>query len=127
MIALAGTAKIMLGLSLALALSAGGNVLQLYRAGVKQGQAAGAADRQQLADQAAGLLLREAVSTAVATRAMAQNTGLLAELGEIAERGRQVRIVYRQAAVAAPLAAGCGPGAERIRAVNQGLGPAGAP
>lgn len=123
MIAPAATAKVIAGLALALCLSIGINVWQLYRAGVNAGEARGEADRQQLADQNAGLRLREAVSTAIATRRIDQDASLLAELSAIAERSRAVRIVYRQAAAAAPLAAGCGPGAQRMEAVNASLGP----
>jgi hypothetical protein len=43
------------------------------------------------------------------------------ELRRIVERGRQTRIVYRQAAAAAPLPAQCAPGAARMDAVNAGI------
>jgi hypothetical protein len=126
-IALAATGKLIAGLGLALALSLGANAWQLYRAGIASGEAAGAAERQQLADDNSDLRVREAVSLALAGQAADDNAGLVAQLDAIAERSRQVRIVYRTAAAAAPLAAGCAPGPERMDAVNQGLGPKAAP
>jgi hypothetical protein len=122
-IAPAATAKLIAGLALALCLSVGINVWQLYRAGVNAGEARGEADRQQLADQNAGLRLREAVSTAIATRRIDQDASLMAELSAIAERSRVARIVYRKAADGTPLPDGCGPGAQRMAAVNASLGP----
>lgn len=127
MIALAGTAKVIAGLGLALALSLGANAWQLYRAGIASGEAAGAAERQQLADDNSDLRVREAVSLTLAGQAADDNAGLVAQLDAIAERSRQVRIVYRTAATAAPLAAGCAPGVDRMDAVNQGLGPKATP
>ncbi|MEI2453843.1 hypothetical protein [Lysobacter firmicutimachus] len=60
---------------------------------------------------------------ALATDATRDNKALLAELDALIERGRTTRAVYRHAATQAPLHAQCAPGAERIQAVNQGLGP----
>lgn len=125
--ALAGTAKIMLGLSLALALSAGGNAWQLYRAGVQQGETAGARERQALAAANAGFRQAQAVNEALAGQSIADRAQLLADLTEVAERARAVRVIYRTAATATPLARGCAPGTQRMDAVNQGLGPGGAP
>lgn len=47
---------------------------------------------------------------------------LLADLTAIAERARSTRVIYREAAAAAPLPSGCGPGQARIDAVNRALG-----
>lgn len=60
---------------------------------------------------------------ALAKDAARDNTALLAELDALVERGRTTRTVYRRAAAQAPLPAQCAPGADRIQAVNQGLGP----
>lgn len=49
------------------------------------------------------------------------DAGLMNELGAIAERGRTTRIIYREAAKAAPLPQQCAPGQARMDAVNQGL------
>lgn len=127
MIALAASGKIIAGLGLALALSLGANAWQLYRTGVVSGEAAGAAERQKLVDDNSDLRVREAVSLTLAGQAADDNAGLIAQLDAIAERSRQVRIVYRNAANGAPLPDGCGPGAQRMDAVNQGLGPKATP
>lgn len=60
---------------------------------------------------------------ALATDATHDNKALLVELDTLIERGRTTRTVYRQAATRSPLPAQCVPGAERIHAINQGLGP----
>lgn len=60
---------------------------------------------------------------ALATDATRDNKALLVELDALIERGRTTRTVYRHAATKSPLPAQCAPGAERIQAINQGLGP----
>ena len=60
---------------------------------------------------------------ALAKDAARDNATLLTELDALVERGRVTRTVYRQAATQSPLPAQCAPGAARIQAVNQGLGP----
>lgn len=50
------------------------------------------------------------------------DAALLTTLGQIAERGQRVRIEYRAAAAADPLAEQCAPGQRRIDAVNRALG-----
>lgn len=115
--------KVVAALGLALILSLGANVWQLYRAGVAAGEAAGEREREVLAGDNALLRQREAVAAALAQQARLDGQGLLADLQSIAERGREVRVVYRAAAAAAPLAVGCAPGAGRMDAVNRGLGP----
>ncbi|MGO1073591.1 hypothetical protein [Lysobacter sp. CA199] len=60
---------------------------------------------------------------ALATDATRDNKALLIELDALVERGRATRTVYRHAASQAPLPTQCAPGAARIQAVNQGLGP----
>lgn len=60
---------------------------------------------------------------ALAKDAARDNTALLSELDALVERGRTARTVYRRVAAQAPLPAQCAPGADRIQAVNQGLGP----
>jgi hypothetical protein len=57
----------------------------------------------------------------LASGAQADQDKLLADLAAIAERGKQQRIVYRQAAAAAPLADNCAPGQARMDAVNSGI------
>jgi len=59
----------------------------------------------------------------IAKQAAIDGRANLDELARIAERGRTTRIVYRQAAVAAPLPAQCAPGAARMDAVNAGVKP----
>ncbi|MGH8073664.1 MAG: hypothetical protein ACREO4_06275 [Lysobacter sp.] len=46
---------------------------------------------------------------------------LITDLQAIAERGRTTRVIYREAAKAAPLPQQCAPGQARMDAVNQGL------
>lgn len=71
----------------------------------------------------------EALGTALTTArglasdASRDNARLMSELDALVERGRRTRVVYRRAAAGAPLPAQCAPGAERIQAINQGLGP----
>lgn len=62
-------------------------------------------------------------SNGIARAAQDDNTQLLADLEQIAERGRKTKVVYSKAAAAAPLASQCAPGQGRIDAVNQALGP----
>ena len=57
----------------------------------------------------------------LAEAAQTDQDKLLADLAAIVERGRQQRIVYRQAAEASPLADICAPGAARMEAVNAGI------
>lgn len=115
--------KLLAGLSLALALSLGANVLQLRAAWVGQGRAEGKAERDQLAAKVDGLTRTNAVNEALAKRADADNLGLLNDLSAIVERGRVTRVVYRTKAAATPLAANCAPGQDRVDAENQILGP----
>lgn len=63
----------------------------------------------------------------LARDARRDNDQLLDRLDEIADRGQRTRTIYRNAAAAAPLAEACAPGAARIEAVNQALGPSSAP
>lgn len=60
---------------------------------------------------------------ALARDATKDNLALIADLDGIVERGRTVRIKYLKAATAAPLPAQCAPGAARVDAVNEALGP----
>lgn len=121
MIALGASAKLIAGLGLALALSAGANVVQLYRAGVASGEATGALERERLQHENAGLAKAHAINEALAGQRIVERTEILGELAQIAERARPVKVVYRQAAAAAPLAVGCAPGQGRMDAVNRGL------
>ncbi|MGO1000745.1 hypothetical protein [Lysobacter sp. CA196] len=59
----------------------------------------------------------------MATQATRDSAALLAEMDALVERGRTTRVVYRRAASLTPLPAPCAPGADRIQAVNEGLGP----
>lgn len=59
-------------------------------------------------------------SARIATAAGRDNTALLGELREIADRAQRTRTVYRQAAARAPLAVNCAPGQARLDAVNAG-------
>jgi hypothetical protein len=117
------SAKLVLGLSLALAASMTGNFLQARAAWVAHGEAKAAKKVDALATENAGLKQTAAINDALKQAATPQNAALLAELEGIAERGRAVRVVYRQAATKAPLPAVCVPGQERMDAVNLGLGP----
>lgn len=121
MIALGASAKLIAGLGLALALSLGANVLQLYRAGVASGEARGESSRAELARENAGLMQAQAVNEALAGQRILERAQILGELEQIAERARPVKVLYRQAAAAAPLALGCAPGQGRMDAVNAGL------
>lgn len=69
--------------------------------------------------------LGTALTTArgLASDASRDNARLVSDLDALVERGRRTRVVFRHAAASAPLPAQCAPGAERIQAINQGLGP----
>lgn len=56
----------------------------------------------------------------IATAARQDNSVLMDELREIAERAQRTRTVYRQAAARNPLPTNCAPGQARIDAVNAG-------
>lgn len=116
------TTKALVGLSLALLLSLGGNVALVRSIWVAEGKAQGAKEREALASQNAALSTTLAVNGALADQAKKDNAGLLADLAAIAERGREVRVIYRKAAASAPLAANCAPGQARVDAVNAALG-----
>lgn len=64
---------------------------------------------------------------AVAQDAHRDNAALMTELDALIERGRETRVVYRRAVVLTPLPDVCAPGAARVQAVNQGLGPSESP
>lgn len=72
--------------------------------------------------------LSEALETqnGLARDARRDNVQLLERLEAIADRGQRTRTIYRNAAASAPLAQACAPGAARIEAVNQALGPSSA-
>lgn len=57
----------------------------------------------------------------IATNRTRDDSILITELGELVERGRETRILYRQAAIATPLPVQCAPGQARVDAVNAGL------
>lgn len=71
-------------------------------------------DRLKLAASQAGIK----VTSAIAGEARRDNSKLLKDLDEIAERGRRTRVVYRAAADKRPLPMQCAPGKERMDAVN---------
>jgi hypothetical protein len=104
-------ARITLGLGVLLALSAVGNVWQLRRAW-RASAVADAAAMQQTLDQARQIAASQQAAQAASLR----------QLDALVERGRQTRVIYRQAA-ATPLPEDCTPGQARVDAVNAGLGP----
>lgn len=110
------------GLSAALLLSLAGNVWQLWNAGVKSGKQTAAADLAVVNGSLQQLRKAQEDSAALAAKSRTDHTALLAELAAIAERGREVRVVYKTIAAAAPLAPNCAPGKARIDAVNAALG-----
>ncbi|MGH8081885.1 MAG: hypothetical protein ACREP7_15025 [Lysobacter sp.] len=99
-------------LAIALAASAWLNVIQWKRSITAPLRAENRAMERALDDQ-----------VEIAKDARRDNAALLQDLEQIAERGQRERIVYRKAAAATPLPAQCAPGAGRINAVNDALGP----
>lgn len=99
-------------LAVLLLLSMASNAWQAYRAFTQPVRAENAALSRAL-DQINGI---------AASRAR-DDAKLLASLQVIADRGQQVRTIYRTAAASAPLADQCAPGAARVDAVNTALGP----
>lgn len=67
------------------------------------------------------------ITAGIARKARADSAQLLGRLDAIAVRGERVKVVYRDAALAAPLADGCAPGQGRVDAINEILGPATSP
>jgi hypothetical protein len=117
------SAKLILGLSLALLASMAGNFLLVRSAWIAHGEAKGQKAREKLERENASLTRKIEIDAALAAQAKPQNEQLLADLRDIAERGQQTRVIYRQAAAKSPLAAVCVPGQARMDAVNAGLGP----
>lgn len=114
--------KTLLILAGALALSLGGNAYQLYRAGKGSAQAAHAVEVCALTGQVKTLEGALGRAEMIAGMKAADTAELLATLDAIAERGQRTRVLYREAARAAPLPAECTPGQARIDAVNAALG-----
>ena len=115
--------KVIAGLSLALLVSLGGNVLLLKTIWVNEGEAKGEKEREALASNNAALEQDAAVVLALSKQARSDNGELLKSLEAIAERGRTDRVVYRTAANKNPLPLECKPGEDRQKAVNKALGP----
>lgn len=95
-----------------LLLSVAGNVWQAYRAMTRPARVENAALTRAL-DQITG----------IAERRDRDDAQLIASLQSIADRGQQVRTIYRTAAAQAPLDGKCAPGQARVDAVNAALGP----
>lgn len=104
-------ARITLVLGALLLLSVAGNLWQFRRAARARAAADAAALSQALSQAQA---LSRALSHDAAQRQ--------ADLDALIERGRQTRVVYRQAA-RVPLPANCAPDDARVQAINAGLGP----
>jgi hypothetical protein len=117
------SAKLILGLSIALLASVTLNGLQAKSAWVAYGAAKEAAKAAPIKAENASLKQTAAVNDALSKVSVTQNQQLLGELTQIAERGQKVRVEYRNAARNKPLAAVCIPGQERMDTVNHGLGP----
>jgi hypothetical protein len=115
--------KVIVGLSLALALSMGANVLQLRSAWVGEGEAKGQKEREQLAGQVAGFEKTAAVNEALNARASEDHAELVGELERIASSATANRLRARNVTSANPLPVNCIPGKERQDSVNQTLGP----
>jgi outer membrane lipoprotein-sorting protein len=99
------------------------NVWFLYSAGKHSGEAKAAAQVTALQAKVTGYEVTATVNTELAKRAETLNMSVLNELEVIAERARETKVVYKDAARRAPLASNCAPGAERVNAVNLTLGP----
>ena len=99
------------------------NVVGLYWLGRNNGAAEKELQVEALQSQVVGFEKAAAVNGALADRSDKQRYELLDELVSIADRAQQTKIIYRQAAAAAPLPFGCEPGQARMEAVNAGLGP----
>lgn len=106
-----------------LLVSLGGNIELARRMWMQQQKDVDAAQLAKTAAERDGLKLSARVNGAIAEQKGLDTTALLADLHGIAEAARPVRVVYRSAAHATPLAANCAPGAPRVGAVNDYLGP----
>ena len=106
-----------------LGLSLIANVFGLYWLGRNTGAAKKELQVEALQTQVAGFEQAAAVNKVLADRSDKQRYAILDELVAIADRAQNTKIVYRQAAAAAPLPTGCEPGQARMDAVNAGLGP----
>jgi gamma-glutamyl:cysteine ligase YbdK (ATP-grasp superfamily) len=114
--------KAIAALGVALMLSLGGNAWQLYRSGAAHERVKGALEVAQRDGRIAVLEQAASTSDRLAAAAKEHHDVILSDLSAIVERGRQERVVYRQAAAAAPLPVSCVPGQGRMDAVNASLG-----
>lgn len=110
-------------LLLALLVSLGGNVFFIWHDGKQRGEAKGETERVALQSQNVSLAQNVAITQALSKQARADNSGLLKDLSEIADRGQQFHVEYGTAAAKAPLKIECAPGKGRVDAVNKLLGP----
>lgn len=117
------SAKLILGLGLALAASLGGNFLLVRSAWIKAGEAKGEAERAVLARKVAGFETAAAVNTALSKQAREDHTALVAELEGIAASTKGNKDRSRNVTRANPLPAVCVPGKARMDSVNKTLGP----
>jgi hypothetical protein len=117
------SAKIMLGLGLALAASLGGNFLLVRSAWIKAGEAKGEAERAKLAQENAGFRQTAAINDALSKQAREDHTALVAELQGIARSTQGNKDRSRNVTRANPLPAVCVPGKARMDSVNKTLGP----
>lgn len=109
--------------SVALGLSALINVALLVHAGKQWGEAKAEAKLDIAEKELAAAKQSMAISGALAKITMQDRAVVLDELAGIAKRARQTRVIYKNAAAAAPLDASCAPGIGRMQAVNTALGP----
>lgn len=124
-------AKLLIGVSAALVLSIGANVLQLFYSGFAAGESSAQGDAAKKVEAATGELSKaigelEAVrestarSAEIARSAAEDQMTVAADFALIAEAARETKIVYKTRVEQLP-AAGCPPGKERQDAFNEAM------
>lgn len=116
------TGKVILGLSLALLLSLGGNFWLVRHAWIKYGEDKSAAKVANLQAQVSSYQMTEAVNKALSKVAKEDHAKFLAQLQGIADDMAANKSRSKTVTRANPLPANCKPGKARMDSVNQTLG-----
>lgn len=112
--------KVVAALSVLLFLSLAGNGLAVYRLGYVKADRAAELSAAKRDGEIAALRGRADQVNRVAAAAEADNQKLWADLALQVDRGRERVVVYRtKLQQLPPLPANCGPGSQRVQAVNQ--------
>lgn len=119
------SAKLCIGLAIALAASIAGNLFMAFKWGGASGSCearfAGAAQAAEAKGKQAAAEEYAERAAQIAADAVQDREDIFERLEDIADRGQQTRTVYRDRIREIP-AATCAPGAERMEAANAAIG-----